>query len=174
MLRGVYSGYSPWDLWPPRLWTLSSHRAYFGIWTMRGPGSWGEWETRLRFVEGSIQLTACSRMDQIINTLCLYTVENGLLTRFVRSPDNTEQMFQLPPPFLSSVAIVTSLGCVSDSSLRSRDSWRTNPFAKWLGMQSNLIFLAIHFVLAKREYFNTMGCRLPDSVTVYANSLLAT
>ncbi|KAF9778874.1 hypothetical protein BJ322DRAFT_458089 [Thelephora terrestris] len=57
-------------------------------------------------------------MDQIINTLCLYTVENGLLT---------------------SVAIVTSLGC-------------------WLGMQSNLVFLAIHFVLAK----------------LYANSLLAT
>jgi hypothetical protein len=96
---------------------------------MRGPGSWGEWETRLRFVEGPIRLTACSSMDQIINTLCLYTVENGLLTRFVRSPDNTEQMFQLPyPPFLSSVAIVTSLGCVSGSPLCSRDFGRTDPF----------------------------------------------
>lgn len=57
-------------------------------------------------------------MDHIVNTLCRYTVENGLLT---------------------SVGIVISLGF-------------------WLGMRSNLVFMAIHFVLAK----------------LYANSLLAT
>jgi len=62
--------------------------------------------------------TGFAGMDQIVNTLCRYTIENGLLT---------------------SVGIVISLGC-------------------WLGMRSNLIFMAIHFVLAK----------------LYANSLLAT
>lgn len=62
--------------------------------------------------------TGFEGMDQIVNTLCRYTVENGLLT---------------------SVGIVISLGF-------------------WLGMRSNLVFMAIHFVLAK----------------LYANSLLAT
>jgi len=62
--------------------------------------------------------TGFAGMDQIVNTLSLYAVENGLLT---------------------SVAIVASLGC-------------------WLGMRGNLVFMAIHFVVAK----------------LYANSLLAT
>jgi len=62
--------------------------------------------------------TGFAGMDQIVNTLSLYAVENGLLT---------------------SVAIVISLGF-------------------WLGMRDNLIFMAIHFVVAK----------------LYANSLLAT
>lgn len=53
--------------------------------------------------------TGFAGMDQIVNTLCLYAIENGLLT---------------------SVAIVTSLGC-------------------WLGMKQNLVFLAIHFALSK-------------------------
>jgi len=57
-------------------------------------------------------------LDQIVNTLCRYTVENGLLT---------------------CVGIIISLGF-------------------WLGMRSNLVFMALHFVLAK----------------LYANSLLAT
>jgi len=61
--------------------------------------------------------TGFAGMDQIVNTLSLYAVENGLLT---------------------SVAIVTALGC-------------------WLGMRDNLVFMAIHFVVAK----------------LYANSLLA-
>jgi len=61
--------------------------------------------------------TGFAGMDQIVNTLSLYAVENGLLT---------------------SVAIVISLGC-------------------WLGMKHNLVFMAIHFVVAK----------------LYANSLLA-
>jgi len=62
--------------------------------------------------------TGFAGMDQIINTLSLYAIENGLLT---------------------SVAIVISLGF-------------------WLGMRKdNLIFMAIHFVVAK----------------LYANSLLA-
>lgn len=62
--------------------------------------------------------TGFEGMDQIVNTLCRYTIENGLLT---------------------SVGIVISLGF-------------------WLGMKTNLVFMAIHFVLAK----------------LYANSLLAT
>jgi len=62
--------------------------------------------------------TGFAGMDQIVNTLSLYAVENGLLT---------------------SVAIVASLGC-------------------WLGMRGNLVFMAIHFLVAK----------------LYANSLLAT
>jgi len=57
-------------------------------------------------------------LDQIVNTLCRYTVENGLLT---------------------CVGIIISLGF-------------------WLGMRTNLVFMALHFVLAK----------------LYANSLLAT
>jgi hypothetical protein len=62
--------------------------------------------------------TGFAGMDQIVNCLSLYAIENGLIT---------------------SVAIVISLGC-------------------WLGMRHNLIFMAIHFVVAK----------------LYANSLLAT
>lgn len=62
--------------------------------------------------------TGFDGMDQLINTLCRYTIEVGLLT---------------------CVGIVISLGF-------------------WLGMRSNLVFMAIHFVLAK----------------LYANSLLAT
>jgi len=62
--------------------------------------------------------TGFAGMDQIVNTLSLYALENGLLT---------------------SVAIIISLGC-------------------WLGMKENLVFMAIHFVVAK----------------LYANSLLAT
>jgi len=61
--------------------------------------------------------TGFAGMDQIINTLSLYAVENGLLT---------------------SVGVIMSLGF-------------------WLGMRTNLIFMAIHFVVAK----------------LYANSLLA-
>jgi len=62
--------------------------------------------------------TGFAGMDQIVNTLSLYAVENGLLT---------------------SIAVVTSLGF-------------------WLGMRYNLVFMAIHFAVAK----------------LYANSLLAT
>jgi len=62
--------------------------------------------------------TGFAGMDQIVNTLSLYAVENGLIT---------------------SIAVVISLGF-------------------WLGMRHNLVFMAIHFVVAK----------------LYANSLLAT
>ena len=56
-------------------------------------------------------------MDQIVNSLSLYAVENGLLTRCVSVSDNTESTFQLSVFLPSSVAIVISLGCVSDGFL---------------------------------------------------------
>ena len=36
-------------------------------------------------------------MDQIVNTLSLYAVENGLLTRCVSASGGTEPTFQLSP-----------------------------------------------------------------------------
>lgn len=52
-------------------------------------------------------------MDQIVNTLCRYTVENGLLTRWVSASDHTESVLTVVPS--SSVGIVISLGFVSDN-----------------------------------------------------------
>lgn len=39
------------------------------------------------------QLTTFSSMDQIINTLSLYALENGLLTTWVPTPGSTEPEF---------------------------------------------------------------------------------
>lgn len=71
-------------------------RAFFGIWTVRGPDLQGEWSEAGLF-KGWSQLTTRFRMDQIVNTLSIYAVENGLLTRYVSSASDTGQISQLSP-----------------------------------------------------------------------------
>lgn len=43
--------------------------------------------------EEQAQLTTCFRMDQIVNTLSIYAIENGLLTRCVPGTTNTKPVF---------------------------------------------------------------------------------
>jgi hypothetical protein len=58
---------------------------------MLGPDLKGE-RSEAEFVYGTTSLTSL-RMDQIVNTLCLYTVENGLLTRCASIFDDSEPAF---------------------------------------------------------------------------------
>jgi len=55
-------------------------------------------------------------MDQVINTLSLFAIENGLLTRWVSDSSSTDPEFRLTFTPLSSVALVISLGFVSGNS----------------------------------------------------------
>jgi hypothetical protein len=55
---------------------------------MLGPDLRGAW-SEAEFVDGTGSLISL-RMDQIVNTLCLYTVENGLLTRCASIFDDSE------------------------------------------------------------------------------------
>ena len=63
--------------------------------------------------EEGILLTTCYRMDQIINTLCLYAIESGLLTRFVCT-FRYHQVHVSIVTLSSSLATVASFGCVRD------------------------------------------------------------
>ena len=113
----------------------------------------------------------CS-MDLIIDSVVLFTVENGILTWYVlnRIPSTRAYM-------KFSMATIAALVCVSVAALHGHGRARADVHRQWLTMPHNLVFMGLHFAISKRQHsFRCVCSRLPRLIVtfaVYANSLLA-
>jgi len=137
--------------------------------------------TLTRNIRGWLQffvVKACDqtilRMNHIIDSLILYTLENGSLTWQVFSPKLILLSTEKPKALVQSAPW---FACVIVDIIQWRSYSYSRSCLQWLAMPKNLIFLGMHFVICKREpvvYFNF--CVVPTIYlsVVYANSLLAT
>ena len=84
-------------------------------------------------------------MDHIIDTIMLYTLNNGALTWSVFNVLSSS-LLKLD----SSVTTVVSMVCVSPSTLFEFPwSWFADSAPQWLTMPDNLVFLALHLAISK-------------------------
>lgn len=116
----------------------------------------------------------CS-MNEIVDTLILYTVETGLITACAFLHKASTSLTDSA----QSLATIISLICVRPIAIALTMLILIPRFPQWLTMSHNLIFLTLHFTISKcivPPLFSSFApTHLPFCrATVYANSFLAT
>lgn len=87
-------------------------------------------------------------MDSLIDSLVLYTLENGSLTWYVTMELRKDIYLTAPIFIVCSIATVLSMVC-------------------WLAASYNRVFLGLHFMIGKCEWIIVMICVVKYLMFVY-------